>query len=358
MSIRALVVDDSVVFRQAVSRALSAIDDVEVVGVAANGKLALSRIAELRPDLVTLDIEMPEMNGIEVLQAIAAAGGQRPDFVMLSSQTARGGTLTMRALDLGAFEFVPKPEGDGTDRNIGDLRSALLPVIRALECRRHVRGAAGAPTTRTAALTPPQRVRRVPHMDPPIVLIGVSTGGPVALSTLIPSLPKNLGAPVFIVQHMPPMFTAPLAASLAGRSAIEVREASDGEEARANCAYIAPGGRHMKITPGTRGEVVVRITTDPPENHCRPAVDYLFRSAALHFPGRAIAAVLTGMGRDGTEGLKMLRRGGCLAVAQDEASCVVFGMPKEAIEAGVVDQVAPLDSIAGILSQWVREGLA
>ena len=187
------------------------------------------------------------------------------------------------------------------------------------------------------------------------VLIGVSTGGPGALAKLVPALPGDLGAPVFIVQHMPAMFTQPLAASLDKKSAIRVKEAQDGETARSNYAYVAPGGRQMKLTPGPKGEIILRITDDPAENGCRPAVDYLFRSAALHFPGRSVAAILTGMGADGTEGLRMLKRGGCFSIAQDEASCVVFGMPKEAIQAGVIDTVAPLDMIGAAIVRSVRE---
>jgi two-component system chemotaxis response regulator CheB len=187
------------------------------------------------------------------------------------------------------------------------------------------------------------------------VLIGVSTGGPGALTKLIPSPPADLGAPLFIVQHMPAMFTQALADSLNKKSAIRVKEAQDGETAQANCAYVAPGGRHMKLAAGAKGEIVVRIADDPPENGCRPAVDYLFRSAALHFPGRAVDAILTGMGNDGTDGLRMLKRGGCFSIAQDEASCVVFGMPKEAIQAGVVDAVVPLEMIGAAIVRSVRE---
>jgi len=167
-----------------------------------------------------------------------------------------------------------------------------------------------------------------------------------------------LGAPVFIVQHMPALFTQPLAASLAKKSAIRVKEAEDGEGGLANCAYLAPGGRQMKLIPGAGGEIVIRITDDPGENNCKPAADYLFRSAALHFPGRSIAVILTGMGNDGTAGLRMLKGGGCLAMAQDEASCVVFGMPKEAIQTGVVDRVVPLDTMAAAIVRAVREGAA
>jgi len=157
---------------------------------------------------------------------------------------------------------------------------------------------------------------------------------------------------------MPALFTEPLATSLDRKCAIRVKEALDGETAQSNCAYLAPGGRQMKLEAGPRGEVVLRLTDDPPENGCKPAVDYLFRSAALQFPGRSVAVILTGMGNDGTAGLRMLKRGGCLAIAQDETSCVVFGMPKEAIAAGVIDTVAPLDRIAATIVRSVREGSA
>jgi len=305
---------------------------------------------------------MPEMNGIEVLEAMAAAG-MSAKAIMVSALTVRGGQLTIRALELGALDFLTKPEGADTAEYPELLRARIGPMIRACERRREIRailrGETSAPHPMPLPPAPvatvPRPTRAVRRVGSPLVLIGVSTGGPGALATLVPALPGDLGAPVFIVQHMPSKFTQPLAESLDRKSALRVREAQDGEIAQANCVYLAPGGRQMKLAPGPKGEIVVRLTDDPPENGCRPAVDYLFRSAALHFPGRSIAAVLTGMGRDGTEGLRMLKRSGCFSIAQDEASCVVFGMPKEAIQAGVVDTVAPLDGIAAAIIQSVRE---
>jgi two-component system chemotaxis response regulator CheB len=367
MSTRVLVVDDTVVFRRIISDALAGEPGVEVVGTASNGRLAMARIAALQPDLVTLDIEMPEMNGIEVLEAMTVAG-MKTGVIMLSSLTVRGGEMTVRALELGAFDFLTKPEGGNSEANLSDLRARLLPTIRAFERRREIRAilhgesSGCAPIIATPAIrattAAPHPAREVRRTGPPLVLIGVSTGGPGALASLVPALPGDLGAPVFIVQHMPAMFTQPLAVSLDKKSAIRVKEAQDGESAQANCAYVAPGGRQMKLEAGPKGEIVLRITDDPPENGCRPAVDYLFRSAALHFPGRSIAAILTGMGRDGTDGLRMLKRSGCFSIAQDEASCVVFGMPKEAIQAGVVDTVAPLEMIGAAIIRSVRGGSA
>jgi two-component system chemotaxis response regulator CheB len=364
MSTRVLVVDDTVVFRRIVSDALAGVPGVEVVGTASNGRLAMARMAALQPDLVTLDIEMPEMNGIEVLEAMTAAG-MHAGVIMVSSLTVRGGEMTVRALELGAFDFLTKPDGGSAEANLGLLRSRLQPMIRAFERRRDVRAILRGDAPRPALPAVPRlsasaNAFHVParsgrRAGPALVLIGVSTGGPGALTTVVPSLPGDLGAPVFIVQHMPAMFTQSLADSLDKKSAIRVKEAQEGEIAQANCAYVAPGGRQMKLAAGPKGEIIVHITDDPPENGCRPAVDYLFRSAALHFPGRSVAAILTGMGSDGTDGLRMLKRGGCFSIAQDEASCVVFGMPKEAIQAGVVDTVAPLEMIGSAIVRSVRE---
>ena len=191
---------------------------------------------------------------------------------------------------------------------------------------------------------------------PEMVLIGVSTGGPVALGQLLPGIPGDIGVPILIVQHMPPIFTKSLAESLATRCAVGVREAAHGEIPRPGTVYIAPGGRQMRLGTGPENGPVIELTDDPPENNCRPAVDYLFRSVANRFPGRAAAVILTGMGSDGTLGLRLLRRHGCFVIAQDEESCVVYGMPKAAVEAGVTDVVLPLSSIAGRLVSIVRGG--
>lgn len=363
MSVRVLVVDDTVVFRRIISDALAGVPGVEVVGTASNGRVAISRITALQPDLITLDVEMPEMNGIQVLESMGAAG-MKAGVIMLSSLTVRGGEMTIRALELGAFDFLTKPEGGTPEENLGHLRSRLVPMIQAFERRREIRailrggrtsGVADIPMPLQTAVGLPTAGGGLRRTGPPLVLIGVSTGGPGALAKLVPALPADLGAPIFIVQHMPPMFTQPLAASLDKKSAIRVKEGQEGEIAQPNCAYVAPGGKHMKLTAGPQREIILRMTDDPPENGCRPAVDYLFRSAALNFPGRSVAAILTGMGNDGTEGLRLLKRSGCFAIAQDEASCVVFGMPKEAIQAGVVDTVAPLDAVAGAIVRSVRE---
>jgi two-component system chemotaxis response regulator CheB len=367
MSTRVLVVDDESIFRRAISEALSGLPGVEVVGTASNGRLALARLSSLQPDLMTLDVEMPEMNGLETLKTMRDSG-VNTSVIMLSSLTVRGGDMTIRALEAGAFDFITKPEGGSQQDNLTRLRGSLGSMIQALERQREIRSILKAKTQKLPSpgvpnLSPAPRpqspvmpaVQARSRSGPPIVLIGVSTGGPVALAELLPMLGSHVGAPIFIVQHMPPHFTEALAQRLQTKSAILVKEGQDGEIAKTDCAYLAPGGRQMRLSPGTRGEIIIHITDDPPENACRPSVDYLFRSVALHFPGRSIAAILTGMGNDGTEGLRMLRRGGSLNIAQDEASCVVFGMPREAILAGVVDTIVPLAKIAGAIVRGIAE---
>jgi two-component system chemotaxis response regulator CheB len=358
LTTRVLVVDDASIFRRAISLALAGLPDVEVVGIAANGQLALERLAALRPDVMTLDVEMPLMNGIEVLEAMRKTG-IATKAVMLSSCTVRGGKMTLRALEAGAFDFVTKPEGRNPDESIVQMRASLQPIIATLARQREIRAildnggtrSVAPPVTHAPALA--SAARGTALSGPPIVLIGVSTGGPAALAEIVPALPAKLPAPVFIVQHMPPHFTEALAERLESRSAVAVHEARDGEIARNGCVYLAPGGRHMKVCRGERDGIVIRITDDPPEKACRPSVDYLFRSVALNFPGRSVAAILTGMGNDGAEGLRMLKRGGSFNIAQDEASCVVYGMPREAVLTGAVDTVVPLTRIADTITRAV-----
>jgi two-component system chemotaxis response regulator CheB len=248
-----------------------------------------------------------------------------------------------------------------------------VPLLKAFAQRKEIRSilydgqakGANAPAAERAVPMPVAKpvVRADPvqpaaqgpvKFRPELVLIGISTGGPNALAKVVPALPGNLGVPVFIVQHMPAMFTRTLAESLDKQSPLRVKEAEHNEVAQANTVYIAPGGKQMKLAAGSGGTPTIQITDDLPENNCRPSVDTLFRSAALHFPGRTCAVIMTGMGSDGTIGLRLIKRHPSRVIAQDEASCVVFGMPKEAILAGVVDVVSPLDSIAGEIRKTVQ----
>jgi two-component system chemotaxis response regulator CheB len=370
MALKVLVVDDTIVYRKIVTDILAEIPEVEVVGAAGNGKVALSRIKALKPDLLTLDIEMPEMNGLEVLQAIRnerlAVGA-----IVLSSLTVKGGELTIKALELGAFDFITKPEGTTQDANRADIRRALEPLIRAYAHRREIstilkgKGPAPPPAgfkTATAVKAPVAaesiaarmgKIAAQPKAE--VVGIGISTGGPNALVEVLPKLPADINVPVFLVQHMPPKFTQSLAQSLNSKCTLTVKEAEDGEYVQNNVVYIAPGGKQMKVTLGVDAtKKIVRITDDPPENNCKPSVDYLFRSLAHHYLGRATGVIMTGMGNDGTLGLKLMKRSGALVIAQDEATSVVFGMPKEAIDAGVVDVVVPLDGIPSAIVRTIK----
>lgn len=384
MSLRVLVVDDTAVFRKLITDALTGIPDVEVCGTASNGRLALARIEALQPNLVTLDLEMPEMNGIETLEAISKMASG-PGVIMLSSGTTRGTQATMKALELGAFDFVAKPDAGDASSTIAKLRALLTPKIQAFARRREIRQML-ASTYRKASIVSegpaatlqsfqapavgavvPER-RAVPR-DPlplaastatkirgtPLILIGVSTGGPRALAEVLPALPADLAAPVLIVQHMPPLFTAALAQSLQGKSRIRVKEAEDGESPVSGCAYLAPGGRHMTLVGGAMGKGIIKLSDSPPEHGCRPAVDVLFRSVAVAFPQRSIAVILTGMGSDGTEGVRELKKSGCISIAQDEPSSTVFGMPREVIRAGIADYVVPLHLVAGEIMRQVRD---
>ena len=361
--LRILVVDDTVVYRKIVGDALAELPDVEVVGVAHNGKIAMAKIASLGPDLLTLDIEMPEMNGLEVLARIKAES-LNVGAIMLSTLTREGGEMTMRALELGAFDFIHKPQSGAMNENMALIRDTLGPRVKAFAGRKGIREIlAGAGTSGKEPTGSGGVVRRTREISArkrgksEIVAIGVSTGGPNALACMMPKIPPDLGAPILIVQHMPPLFTRSLANSLNSKCALEVREAVDGELVQSNKVLIAPGGRQMKVVAGADGRRrIVRITDDPPENSCKPSADYLFRSIAHHYVGRATGVIMTGMGSDGTLGLDLMKRNGAVVIAQDEKTSVVYGMPKGPVEAGIVDVIAPLDRIADEISRTVGVG--
>ncbi len=365
MPMQAVVVDDAVIFRRVVAEALE-LCGLRVVATAANGRQGVQRILELKPEVVTLDVEMPEMDGLQVLEALREARSDA-SVLVLSGLTSRASQLTLRALERGAFDFICKPATQSVTQSRAELLQALRPRLSALARRREIQSLlrpSGPEAAKAPPVPPPPaklpaepaiRAAAPGGQKPALVLVGVSTGGPNALGRLLPGLPGDIGVPILVVQHMPALFTASLAESLAGKCAIRVREAKDQEPLEPNTAYIAPGGRHMRIAPGASGRTI-QITDDPPEHNCRPAVDYLFRSAANHFPGPCLAVILTGMGNDGTLGLRLLKRRGCPVIAQDEATCVVYGMPRAAVEAGVVDVSLPIEHIAARICACVRGG--
>ncbi|MBA3005350.1 MAG: chemotaxis response regulator protein-glutamate methylesterase [Proteobacteria bacterium] len=371
--LRVLVVDDTIVYRKAVSDILAEIPGVEVVGIAHNGKIAMSKIATLKPDLLTLDIEMPEMNGLEVLAELQK-NHTDVGAIMLSTLTADGSHMTMKALELGAFDFILKPQSSANLQEGKDqIKSALLPMLEAFSNSGNARSLLGTkgvltrprtlfgkntdsplrPQATTGASTTPRTSIRRGKSE--IVTIGISTGGPNALNQMLPLLPGDLGVPVVIVQHMPPIFTKSLAASLDAKCALTVKEAEDAELIQPNTVYIAPGGKQMKLVASADGKNrIIKITNDPPENSCRPSADYLFRSVGDYYVGRTTAVIMTGMGSDGTKGLQLLKQKGAFIIAQDEATCVVYGMPKAPIQQGLADVIAPLNKIANEITKSVK----
>src|SRR6478736_3366483 len=350
--IRVLVVDDSVVIRKIVSDLLAEDPDIEVIGTAVNGRAGLQKIALLEPDLVTMDVEMPELDGIETVRQLRASGSRIP-VIMFSTLTERGAAATLDALAAGASDYVPKPANVGSvGRSMEQVREALIPRIKSLVPLRggslssSSAGAAaptGAPAVRAVA-----PVLRKPAIRPAgghkLLVIGSSTGGPEALATLFASLPP-LPVPIAVVQHMPPLFTKQFAARLDRQVPFSVVEAEDGQPMGPGQVFIAPGDYHLEVVAGSRG-LVTKLTQAPPENYCRPAVDVLFRSAVAAVGSSLLGAVLTGMGSDGAIGSKAIVDNGGSVLAQDQATSVVWGMPGAVAAAGLAEQILPLDAIA------------
>lgn len=337
-----LVVDDSTLFRKVVRDALQSEPGLEVVGTAANGKIALEKIEQLRPDLVTLDVEMPELNGLEVLRRLSNMA-RPPSVILVSGVTQSAAETTVEALSLGAFDFICKPREASIEASAAALRDQLLPRVRAC-------GAKSSETPRPERSPPaPAAAVKPSNGAPEAIGIGVSTGGPSALEQVLPRLPAELPVPVLIVQHMPPVFTKSLAESLDAKCALHVVEGADGQAVRPGEVYIAPGGRHMKVERNVDG-VRLRITEEAPERNCRPSVDYLFRSLSFAYRN-VLGVVMTGMGDDGALGCRLLKRGGGRVIVQDAESCVVYGMPRAIVESGLADAVLPLSDIAQSISE-------
>ena len=332
--IRVLVVDDSAFVRQALSRMIGSAPDMEVVATAADGAEGLEKARTLLPDVVTLDIKMPRMDGLVALERIMA---ECPvPVLLLSSVTSEGADVTLRGLEIGALDFVDKSSVQGP-MNLLSLADELQSKVRALAWSRERRAAAAAPAVSETPL--PARGRTE------VVVIGASTGGPPALQHIVPALPADLDLAVLVVQHMPVGFTRSLADRLATRSQMPVREAMEGEVVRPGAVLIAPAGRHTKVR---RRGTVVRVVLDdePREALHRPSVDVLMASVAKAYGPRALGLVLTGMGADGVEGLRAIRLAGGVTLAESEETCEIYGMPKAAVEAGVVDRSVPLYRLA------------
>jgi len=340
--LKVLVVDDSALFRTLLSNVLRGIPGCEVVGTASSGQNALQKIIELQPDLVTLDMEMPEMDGMGVLQELKRRR-VHCKVIIVSRFTSAGAQITTDALLQGAFDFILKPSSKDPSANRAELQNALSEKIDALrENTVDVQSSPPAPTPKRIKTESP-RGRTTKYEA---VIIGCSTGGPDALGQVVPYLDPEFPVPVVIVQHMPEGFTGSLAKRLDEASEISVVEATDGLVLKKGVAVVARGGRHLKLERRGANQVVARLTDDGHEHNCRPAVDYTLRSAVEVFDGQLLTVIMTGMGRDGTEGCRLVREQGGEVIAQDAEGCVVFGMPKSVINAGQADKVVPLPQIA------------
>lgn len=344
---RVLIVDDSGFFRRRLAEIFAADAGIEVAGTAANGLEAIEQAARLKPDVITMDIEMPVMDGIAAVRRIMAA---RPTpILMFSSLTTEGAQATFDALEAGAADYLPK--------RLEDISPDRTFAMRELCARVRTLAARGARMQARPAAEAARVVARAPAARPGsgryrIVAIGASTGGPVALQQVLMSLPKEFPLPILLVQHMPASFTGPFAQRLDQMCAIRVKEAADGDALAPGLALLAPGGRQM-VLEAHGAQVVTRIRDAAPGQHYRPSVDVTFTSVAPLFPGKALALVLTGMGADGREGARLLKQGGSTVWAQDEKTCVVYGMPAAIAEAGLADQVLPLPSIGPELAHEV-----
>jgi two-component system chemotaxis response regulator CheB len=346
--LRVLIVDDSAIYRRLVADAVAGCAEAELVGQASNGREALDRVPELEPDLILLDVEMPELDGLATLEVLTK---EYPDVSVAMVSAVAGAGATMKALALGAIEVIQKPEG-------GDSRDALLRRVT-----RTVTAASAARAPRDPASIRRPNVIRDSAETPlaagvgPIglVAIGVSTGGPKALLEVLSRVPGDLSCPILIVQHMAAGFTESLAQTLSECCRLPVREAADGDRVEPGQILLAPGGRHMGIAARRRSEPArIEISDGPQENGCRPAANVLFRTLAESFEQRCLAVVMTGMGCDGLDGVRAVRERGGYCIAQDEQSSVVYGMPRHIVQAGLANEVVSLDEMPGRIEAVVR----
>lgn len=357
MTVRVLVVDDSGFFRRRVTEMLNADPGMEVIDAAENGQIAVEKALALKPDVITMDIEMPVMDGITAVREIMA---KRPTpILMFSSLTTDGARATLDALDAGAVDFLPKRFEDiSKDRE--EAKKLLCQRVREAGSQRAARPVASSPRpAATPSVAPsvsspqPVAVSARRRGDVKLVAIGTSTGGPVALQQVLTTLPGNFPLPILLIQHMPATFTPAFAKRLDQICAITVRQAQDGDKLIAGTAFLAPGGSQMVLEKDRNGNAVLRIKESDPEQTYRPSVDTTFNSVSQVFPNSTLAIVLTGMGADGCEGARKLKQSGSSIWAQDEASCVVYGMPAAVVEAGVAERVLSLTDIGPNLAQRV-----
>lgn len=354
MAVRVLVVDDSGFFRRRVKEILDADPRIEVIGEAVNGAEAVDKAARLRPDAITMDIEMPVMDGITAVKRIMVT--RSIPILMFSSLTTDGARATLDALEAGAVDFLPKKFED-ISRDREEAKKALCDRVCAVVTNRSsptrrvttARSTVASPTPATPPAIKPVSLHKGQFK---IVAIGTSTGGPVALQEVLTKLPASFPLPLLLIQHMPGSFTPAFAQRMNQLCKITVKQAEDGDPLTPGTALLAPGGKQM-LVESRGGQQVVRIVESTSEQTYKPSVDITFGSVARTFPGKTLAIVLTGMGADGREGARKLKQGGSMLWAQDEASCVVYGMPAAVADAGLTDQVLPLKDIGPTLAQRI-----
>ncbi len=354
-TIKVLVVDDAVVMRMLLTKILNGDPEIEVIGSAANGEIAVKKVDSLKPDIITLDVEMPVMDGITALKEIHKTHSNIP-VIMCSSITARGASATINALSSGASDYVTKPDNlKKADEAFEALKRDLIPKIKTFARKKVFARSVAKPVAKVPVSQPPKRVKTgfFVKRPPKIVCIGSSTGGPKALDEVLCGFEKDFPLPIAIVQHMPTMFTEMLAKRLDAMFNLKVCEASDGDIMKPGHVYIAPGGRHMDLK--VEGDVYkIIVHDDPPENSCRPAVDVFFRSAAKQLGSSVLAVVLTGMGHDGLIGCELIKEKGGQVIVQDEETSVVWGMPGCVANDGLADEILPLKEIVGEINKRVR----
>lgn len=360
MTVRVLVVDDSVFFRNRISQMLAAHPDIQVIDTAKNGKEAVDKVKRLNPDVVTMDVEMPEMDGITALKLIMTESPCQ--VVMLSSLTQRSAAVTLEALALGAVDYMEKDArawvADSTAIGVtliekvialgGQKRSASRSVLSIKPEIKQTPSPKGAKLVDIDSIVSADALPRVP--DCKIVAIGSSTGGPAALQHVLTGLPASFPVPILLTQHMPKAFTSVFARRLNDLCAIEVKEAEDGDQLLPGCAYLAPGGQQMIIDPANSSKLIIRDSDE--RMTYKPSVDLTFASVAKGYGSRVLAVVLTGMGADGCEGARVLKKTGACIWAQDKDSSTIFGMPKAVITAELADAVLNLDNIKQTLTRW------
>ncbi len=352
-NISVLIVDDSAFMRKSLSIMIGSDPEITVVGTARNGQEGFDLAKSLKPDIITLDVEMPVMDGLTALKKIMTECPT--SVIMISSITTEGAQATLKALELGAIDFIPK-ELSYVSVNIAAIKEDLLQKIKEIVRQKSLKDRLKRIRGSATPAAPPKRftnvIKDIPRLGFKAIAIGISTGGPFTLQKVLPIISEKVNVPIFIVQHMPPKFTKSLADRLNGMCRLEVKEAEDNERVKPNVIYIAPGGFHMKVrSNGIMGGVSINITNEPSDTLHRPAVDVMMNSVIDVYGKYTLGVIMTGMGKDGFEAVKNLKKIGGYSIAQDEESCVVYGMPKAIVDGGIADLVLPAEKIPEMINR-------